>query len=123
MAIRLLANDRVQAVRTKDEEYMADVNEHSPATHGYTLEIQMAIAALRTAEAAIREEPYERLPALAGSLAIAASRLEAMPMLAEIADKLRRIDWCIGYELREVDHETLEDARQLAFKSYDEFGV
>jgi len=100
-----------------------DVSEHSASTDGYTLEIQMAIAGLQTAAAALRDEPYVRLPALAGELAMAASRLESLIPLSEVADKLRRMDWCIGYELREAEHELLEDARQLAFQTYREFGV
>ena len=42
------------------------------------IEVNMSIAGLRTAGGALRDEPYERLPALAGELLIAAMRLEEM---------------------------------------------
>lgn len=35
--------------------------------------------------------------------------------LRQVAEKLTLLDWCIGYELVEANHEILDDARNLAF--------
>lgn len=42
------------------------------------IEYLMTLANLRTAEAALRDEPYPRLPALAGTLAVAADILKRL---------------------------------------------
>lgn len=51
------------------------------------VELRSTLADLRTAEAAVRDEPYERLPALAGSLAIAAHRMELIHERGERLEK------------------------------------
>lgn len=44
----------------------------------FDCDIRTTLAELSVAEQALREEPYERLPALAGMLAIAAMRIEQL---------------------------------------------
>jgi len=75
-----------------------DVTEHSAATDCSTAcELTMTLAAMRTAEAALREEPYERLPALAGTLAMAAHRVELMRERGErLESALKRIERWFG---------------------------
>lgn len=51
------------------------------------VELRSTLADLRTAEAALRDEPYERQPALAGSLAIAAYRIELIHERGERLEK------------------------------------
>jgi len=58
-------------------------------------DIKSTLAELHVAEQAIREEPYDRLPALAGMLAIASMRIEQLKeiyeqdlMMGEIADMM-----------------------------------
>jgi hypothetical protein len=67
-----------------------DAAESSRSPHGSTAidgEIRMTLADLSVAEQALRDEPYARLPALAGMLAIAAMRIE---QLKSIVDALPR---------------------------------
>lgn len=49
--------------------------------------LRMTLADLKTAESAVRDEPYPRLPALAGSLAIAAHRIELLHERGERLEK------------------------------------
>ena len=71
-----------------------DVNEGSAALHCSTaIELNMTLAGLRTAESALREEPYERQPALAGTLAMAAYRMEVLHERAE------RLEAVVSYAL------------------------
>lgn len=51
------------------------------------VELRMTLAFLKTAEGAVREEPYPRLPALAGSLAVAAHRMELLHERGERLEK------------------------------------
>ena len=52
----------------------------------------MSVASLRVAEQALREEPYGRLPALAGTLAIAAMHLERLSAeMEELRETLRAL--------------------------------
>ena len=69
-------------------------NRHSGATDCSTsCELSMTLAGLRTAEAAVRDEPYERLPALAGTLAMAAHRMEVL------SERCDRIEAALSYAL------------------------
>ena len=42
------------------------------------IEFQMTVASLSVAEHALREEPYERLPYLAGTMAVAQLQMEQL---------------------------------------------
>ena len=57
------------------------------------IELNMTLAGLRTAESALREEPYERQPMLAGTLAIAAHRMEVLHERSE------RLEAVVSYAL------------------------
>ena len=58
-----------------------DADRGSRACDGSTvslIDFQMTVANLSVAEHALREEPYERLPYLAGSLSMAAHQMEQL---------------------------------------------
>jgi hypothetical protein len=61
--------------------------EHSGSTDCSTAldrAVGMTLAELSVAEQALREEPYERLPALAGMLAIASMRIEQLKAIVDV---------------------------------------
>jgi len=43
-------------------------------------------------------------------------RAARLLQLEEIAEGLRNLDWCIGYELTEAQHVELDDLRTKAFE-------
>ena len=93
---------RISEARTKGFQMSETVNECSAACGCSTAgEISSSLADLRTAEEAIRDEPYDRLPALAGMLAIAAHRLE---VTYERSQRLEAaLSYAISTERRNTD--------------------
>lgn len=112
------------------------VNECSAARGCSTAgEINSSLADLRTTEAAIRDEPYKRLPALAGMLAIAAhrlelthermERLESLVSFALTVETTNTPEWMIAFQgaidkalAADCDHRRCTfDNRQLRLRS------
>lgn len=79
-------NDIGNGGREMEIDMKTDVAESSRPPHGSTaidVGIRMTLADLSVAEQALRDEPYSRLPALAGMLAIAAMRIEELKAIVD----------------------------------------
>lgn len=66
----------------------------SVASRGSTvslIDFQMTVAALSVAEHALREEPYERLPYLAGTMQVAQSQMESLRQEAMEYNRVLRV--------------------------------
>ncbi len=72
--------------KPKDETLNGKTNAAPCSSHCSTTidcDINSTLAELHVAEQAIREEPYDRLPALAGMLAIASMRIEKLKAIVD----------------------------------------
>lgn len=92
------------------------------------IDFQMTVANLSVAEHALREEPYERLPYLAGSLQVAQSQMESLRqeamelkrMAMDARSEIIRIAAaCARFQHHYVDELEQDDLKQFGQYAHD----
>lgn len=92
------------------------------------IDFQMTVANLSVAEHALREEPYERLPYLAGSLQVAQSQMESLRQEAmELkrtamdarSELIRVAAACARFQHNYVDELQQDDLKQFGQYAHD----